>query len=87
MSSSLSLTNENDMVVYELLRKTYDNKLLILNSHLQQIGNNTQVYEDTHETLYDDAILYVVLCNMYKILSAGHGSAKTLGPYSVEHAQ
>ncbi|XP_026475990.1 uncharacterized protein LOC113381242 [Ctenocephalides felis] len=49
--SSLNLSNENYMVAYDLLCKTYDNKYLILNSLLQQIDNIAQVHRCTHEFL------------------------------------
>ncbi|XP_026462924.1 uncharacterized protein LOC113365628 [Ctenocephalides felis] len=49
--SSLSSTNENYTVAYETLCRTYDNKFLILNSHLRQIDSIPQIHKGTHETL------------------------------------
>ncbi|XP_026476692.1 uncharacterized protein LOC113382668 [Ctenocephalides felis] len=49
--SSISVTNENYAVAYDLVIKTYNNQFLIVNAHLQSIDSIPVIQKGSHERL------------------------------------
>ncbi|XP_026471164.1 uncharacterized protein LOC113375440 [Ctenocephalides felis] len=49
--STISITNENYEIAYNLVVKTFSNKLLIINAHLQSIENIRSIHKGSFENL------------------------------------